>query len=238
MRVLRREAGRRPSILIAEKSTKRKFIGRMSRLMGALSVGRALDKTKPTEGRIYLPDPDNDPTLIRGVETDFKSKEFQVGGLIVLPSINNEAGNSEIAEILGPKEIRLKKPMKGDVALQQLTGRKMEQQGDAAKFKKTQDQIEAERSEEGTKFLVAPKVDQSEVYDAVFDKLHRGGCIGIYPEGGSHDRTELLPLKGESSPARVTLDVETDSSQLAWRSWRWAQKHQIATATSRLCHVA
>ena len=26
-------------------------------------------------------------------------------------------------------------------------------------------------------------------------RLHAGGCIGIFPEGGSHDRSDLLPLK-------------------------------------------
>jgi glycerol-3-phosphate O-acyltransferase/dihydroxyacetone phosphate acyltransferase len=33
------------------------------------------------------------------------------------------------------------------------------------------------------------------VYNKVLNKLEKGGCIGIFPEGGSHDRTELLPLK-------------------------------------------
>ena len=32
-------------------------------------------------------------------------------------------------------------------------------------------------------------------FEKVFDKLESGGCIGIFPEGGSHDRTTLLPLK-------------------------------------------
>ena len=29
----------------------------------------------------------------------------------------------------------------------------------------------------------------------VFDHLLDDGCIGIFPEGGSHDRPDLLPLK-------------------------------------------
>ena len=29
----------------------------------------------------------------------------------------------------------------------------------------------------------------------MWESLSRGNCIGIYPEGGSHDRLELLPLK-------------------------------------------
>jgi len=34
------------------------------------------------------------------------------------------------------------------------------------------------------------------VYENVFERIDEGGCIGIYPEGGSHDRPDLLPLKG------------------------------------------
>jgi len=44
-------------------------------------------------------------------------------------------------------------------------------------------------------FDVMKKVDQKIVYSKVLDKLASGGCIGIFPEGGSHDRTDLLPLK-------------------------------------------
>uniref|UniRef100_A0A0G4G3P1 Phospholipid/glycerol acyltransferase domain-containing protein n=1 Tax=Chromera velia CCMP2878 TaxID=1169474 RepID=A0A0G4G3P1_9ALVE len=49
--------------------------------------------------------------------------------------------------------------------------------------------------EGGASFKVLPKVDQAEVYDAVTDHLCDGGAIGIFPEGGSHDQTKLLPLK-------------------------------------------
>lgn len=172
---------------------KRKWIGWFSGMMGAVSVGRAMDSTKASEGRIYLPDPDNDATLIRGVGTNFESPDFQIGGLIVLPSVNNVSANAEIAEINGAEELRLKKPLKGEVALQQLTGRQVVEDENADE--KTQKQINKTRTEKGTTFKVAPKVDQTEVYEKVYNLLHGGGCIGIYPEGGSHDRTELLPLK-------------------------------------------
>jgi len=48
-------------------------------------------------------------------------------------------------------------------------------------------------------FTIYKKIDQTNVYEAVYEALD-GGCIAIFPEGGSHDRTELLPLK-----AGVTL---------------------------------
>eukprot|EP00002_Diphylleia_rotans_P027466 TRINITY_DN5507_c0_g1_i1.p1 TRINITY_DN5507_c0_g1~~TRINITY_DN5507_c0_g1_i1.p1 ORF type:complete len:445 (-),score=106.61 TRINITY_DN5507_c0_g1_i1:275-1609(-) len=48
---------------------------------------------------------------------------------------------------------------------------------------------------EGSKYKLLKKVDQKSLYDSVYSSLSNGGCIGIFPEGGSHDRTELLPLK-------------------------------------------
>jgi glycerol-3-phosphate O-acyltransferase/dihydroxyacetone phosphate acyltransferase len=188
MRVVRMEAHRRIAFLIAEKSMRRKFIGAGASLVGAVPVGRALDSTKSMPGMIYLPDPDNDPLLVRGVGTNFEKKDFQVGGLLVLPSVKGTAANAEILEIKGPEEIRLKKPFKG-VAINQLTGREL-----VVPDGKTAGAMKGEFK--GTPFKVAPKVDQTLVYDAVFEKLSSGGCIGIFPEGGSHDRTELLPLKG------------------------------------------
>jgi glycerol-3-phosphate O-acyltransferase/dihydroxyacetone phosphate acyltransferase len=190
MRVLRTEVYRRVSFLIAEKSMKRQFIGWGARMVGSVPVSRALDMKKPAEGKIYLPDPKDDPTRIRGVDTNFEDKKiYMVGGVLALPSFDNKFANTEIKEILGPNEIRLKKPFSGNVAMRQLTGQDIkDEKADAT----------LTQGFKGTKFEVAPHVDQGEVYSSVFKKLHEGGCIGIFPEGGSHDRTELLPLKGMS----------------------------------------
>ena len=192
MRVVRTEARRRIAFLIAEKSMRQWPIGDFARAAGAVPVGRAMDSTKPGKGVIYLPDPTNDPTLVRGVGTHF-DKEAEVGGLLVLPLFEGSSANAEILEIHGPEEARVKKEFKGEAALKQLTGKGevngqhkldgMITAGDAGGF-------------QGTKYKIAPKIDQSKVYDAVFQRLNDGGCVGIFPEGGSHDRTELLPLKG------------------------------------------
>jgi glycerol-3-phosphate O-acyltransferase/dihydroxyacetone phosphate acyltransferase len=190
MRTVRHDAKRRIAFLIAEKSTRRKFVGFASSLVGAVPVGRALDQKKPAKGIIYMPEPESDPTLIRGEGTNFEEAQFMVGGLLVLPSFQNTAANAEILEILGPNEIRLKKPFKGDVAEQQLAG--LDPKAPEAHLT---NESGAERPKKGSKFSVAPHVDQHAVYDAVFDRVAEGGCIGIFPEGGSHDRTELLPLK-------------------------------------------
>ncbi|KAF1969582.1 CTR1 suppressor protein [Bimuria novae-zelandiae CBS 107.79] len=194
MRVVKKETDRRIHVLTAEKSMKRKFVGTMAAASGAVPVGRAMDKTKPAPGKIYLPDPINDPCLVRGVDTNFEASDFQIGGSLVLPKVNNVAASAEILAIKGPEEIRLKRPFKGGIAMQQLTGRN-DMTEDGTFVDGAAAAIGPAPGYEGTVFKIAPKLNQTEVYDAVHTVLHRGGTIAIFPEGGSHDRTELLPLK-------------------------------------------
>ena len=225
MRVVRSEAHRRIVFLIAEKSMRRKFIGFGASLVGAVPVGRALDSTKAAKGKIYLPDPNNNPLLVRGVGTNFESTDVQIGGLLVLPTVNQAAANAEIGEVKGPEEIKLKKPFKGETALNQLTGRKL-----VVPDGKTEEKMANGGGFQGTAFKVAPKVDQTKVYDAVFDRLNEGGCVGIFPEGGSHDRTDLLPLKGMSCSSDFDEKAETDNGQLASQSWHWELLRRILIA--------
>lgn len=193
MRVIRTEAHRRISWLIAEKSFKRKFIGMLARAIGTVPVARAMDNLKPGQGTIYLPDPVNQPTVIRGVDTNFEAAGYEKDGTIALPTINGTSHSATIAEIRGPQELVIKKPFKHRDALFQLTGRR--DIADDGTF--TGDVSGQDLSDfKGTKFKVAPHVDQTAVYEAVFARLNAGGCVGIFPEGGSHDRPGLLPLKG------------------------------------------
>ncbi|KAJ5138713.1 Phospholipid/glycerol acyltransferase [Penicillium bovifimosum] len=207
MRVIRSEAHRRISWLIAAKSFERKFIGFLARGIGTLPVARAMDNLKPGTGTIYLPDPVNEPTLLRGIGTNFEGKGFEKDGTIALPTINGTSHSSAIAEIKGPEELVLKKPFKHRDALMQLTGRQdIDRDGNF-----TGDASQQDPDFKGTKFKVAPHVDQTAVYQAVFSRLGSGGCVGIFPEGGSHDRTTLLPLKaGVALMALGTLAENPD----------------------------
>ncbi|KAJ5899155.1 hypothetical protein N7495_003899 [Penicillium taxi] len=191
MRVIRSEAHRRISWLIAEKSFRRKFIGVLARGIGTLPVARAMDNLKAGQGTVYLPDPVDEPTLLRGVGTNFEGPGFEVDGTIALPTINGTSHSAAIAEIHGPEELVLKKAFKHRDALFQLTGRK--DIDDDGNF--TGDAASKTSDFKGSKFKVAPHVDQTAVYKAVFGRLNAGGCVGIFPEGGSHDRPSLLPLK-------------------------------------------
>mmetsp|Transcript_29404 Transcript_29404/g.94399 ORF Transcript_29404/g.94399 Transcript_29404/m.94399 type:complete len:649 (-) Transcript_29404:820-2766(-) len=44
-------------------------------------------------------------------------------------------------------------------------------------------------------FDVIAYVDQKNSFRKVWEAFDEGSCLGIFPEGGSHDRSDLLPLK-------------------------------------------
>ncbi|KAK9493381.1 hypothetical protein V1508DRAFT_415975 [Lipomyces doorenjongii] len=165
MRQIRNEAGRRISFLAAEKSMHRKFVGTVARSVSSIPVTRAQDLASPGTGLIYIEDKEK-PLVIKGQGTKFM-KECSQGGLIILPK---SMGSAEIDSIVSDIELILRRPFKEENAIEYLLS-------GPSKFKK------------------APKVDQSQMYEKVFERLNEGGCIGIFPEGGSHDRPDLLPLK-------------------------------------------
>jgi glycerol-3-phosphate O-acyltransferase / dihydroxyacetone phosphate acyltransferase len=138
-------------------------------------VMRAQDLTKAAPGMITLHDR-SQPLQITGSETKFMV--LKPGMSIVLPK---EIGTAEIASIESDTQCTLKREFRGLRALELL------------------------ETPGGTEFKVAPKVDQSWVYEKVFERIEEGGCIGIYPEGGSHDRSDLLPLKGDIPLIRLII---------------------------------
>lgn len=44
-------------------------------------------------------------------------------------------------------------------------------------------------------YQIIPRIDQSKLYIKVWKHLGEGGCIGIFPEGSSHDQPDMMPLK-------------------------------------------
>jgi glycerol-3-phosphate O-acyltransferase/dihydroxyacetone phosphate acyltransferase len=72
-------------------------------------------------------------------------------------------------------------------------------------------QAGSEEAPSGLAFKVAPHIDQRKVFDTGSTHIINGGCIGIFPDGGSHDRPDLLPLKaGVSIMALNTLSHSPD----------------------------
>ncbi|CAG8435904.1 6891_t:CDS:10 [Diversispora eburnea] len=158
--ILMRHCQRRVSFLIAEKSTRRRFIGTIAKYLDA-------NLAKPGIGRIQLLNCKTEPTRIFGINTKF-TQQLQIGYQIGLP---RDRGTSEVIKIISDTELLIKKEFRDIKALEMLT------------------------NPEGTSFVCIPQIDQSSVYQVVFERLNNGHCIGIFPEGGSHDRPEILPLK-------------------------------------------
>lgn len=165
MNQVKREAGRRVSFLIAQKSYKHSVIGPLSRAQLSIPVQRAQDMLQAGTGKIYL-DFEKNPLLVTGEGTKF-THECMHRGLLALPK---SLGAVEIDEIISDTKLTLRKEFTRSDTIVKLLSK-------------------------GTPFKVADKIDQKQVYQYVFDHLSAGNCVGIFPEGGSHDRTDLLPLK-------------------------------------------
>ncbi|KAJ1848226.1 Glycerol-3-phosphate/dihydroxyacetone phosphate acyltransferase, partial [Coemansia sp. RSA 486] len=165
--ILLMHASRRVYYLTAAASMRRKFIGFYGRCLRGIPVERQQDLAKTGAGTIRLDDRYAEPTLITGINTRF-TEQLKVGMKILLPK---SAGQARIDEIISDTQLRTSKEMKELEALEALT------------------------QSEGTPYKFAPHIDQDDMYRAVYQRLNNGECVGIFPEGGSHDRTEMLPLK-------------------------------------------
>ncbi|KAG2064628.1 glycerol-3-phosphate O-acyltransferase [Suillus decipiens] len=173
-----RETHRHVQFLTAAKSLERKAVGFFARLMDSIPVSRATDEAKPGTGLVYL-SPD-DPCLVLGEGTKFKT-EFVPKTQIMLPKSVNSAV-AEVVEVISDTELRIKKEFGGE---------------SGKGTTRIREKIDESRQDgkNGLAFKVLPFINQQEMYRGVYQKLKEGGCIGIFPEGGSHDRTDLLPLK-------------------------------------------
>ncbi|KAJ3978754.1 hypothetical protein F5890DRAFT_1652084, partial [Lentinula detonsa] len=177
-----RETGRHVQFLAAAKSLQRTFVGAFSRLMESIPVVRAFDNAKPGTGTVYLSE--TDPCLVLGHDTRF-TQEFTPRMQIQLGKVVQYAA-AEVVEVISDTQLRIKQEFKiandGSLASTELL------RGKESEFRSTD-------GVGGLEFKTIPYINQQEMYRYVYDRLQHGGSIGIFPEGGSHDRTDLLPLK-------------------------------------------
>lgn len=157
------------SYLVAEKSWKRQVIGHLAWAMGGVPVKRAQDSAKKGAGSITVAAESSDDGVIHVVGKGTKfSTELKVGDKIRFPKT---ALGIKVASIENDEAMCIKVE---DGVL---------------------DAIATQPFPEYVTFDILPRVDQKDVFKNVLEKLASGGTIGIFPEGGSHDRTDLLPLK-------------------------------------------
>lgn len=160
--------------LMAAVSLKRKIVGFFGRMLNSIPVDRAQDHSKKCSGTISLLSTDESNLKLVGERTFFLGEvsthlnHFN-GQAAIMISYCKEIFCAPVDKILNDTEIILKKPF--DHKVNRIL-----------------------RSEK-IPFSVVPLIDQSSLYASVFERLSKDSCIGIFPEGGSHDRAEMLPLK-------------------------------------------
>lgn len=157
------------SFLIAEKSYNRRIVGDIAWAMGGLPVARSQDSAMEGKGTITF-DPnvnEKDGCKTKQVlgKHTFFTQELNLKDKI---SISGTSYQFTVLSILDDENLEI------DVS------------NATSNFDYPTGYVS---------FIYLKRVDQKKVYEKVLAKFASGGAIGIFPEGGSHDRTDLLPLK-------------------------------------------
>lgn len=185
-------ARRKVGFLIAQKSWELPVIGWMARALGCVPLKRAADLVRPGAGAVRV---HGDVALGEG--TRFTA-ELRPNDSIILGeeqaqtparrrTRNQVETKRRVLAVLSDSELRLHPPDAPPAA------------DAAAAAAAAAPMSEAERADaavvDSCAFRIASKPDHSAMFRTVLQRLERGACIGLFPEGGSHDRTDLLPLK-------------------------------------------
>ena len=175
---------RKVGFMIAEKSWHLPVVGHLARIMGCIPVVRPQDSVATGVGKIKLVSKEplapvssicggasssKPQWLVQGEGTIF-NKQVTPGDQIRFQSksVKDSGSPVKIVQVLNDTQLLLNAPLTNNAEEMVL---------------------------ENAAFGILKRVDQSVTFAKVYTHLKRGNCIGIFPEGGSHDRTDLLPLK-------------------------------------------
>ncbi|KAE9404277.1 glycerol-3-phosphate O-acyltransferase [Gymnopus androsaceus JB14] len=126
-----------------------------------------------------------DPCLVLGIDTKFTT-EFTPRMQILLGKVVNHA-IAEVVEVVSDTELRIKQEFSITSGSGEGTSTTLLREKVA--------ELRATGRPTGLEFKKLPYINQQEIYRYVYERLKQGGSIGIFPEGGSHDRTDFLPFK-------------------------------------------
>ncbi|PMD55514.1 uncharacterized protein K444DRAFT_596419 [Hyaloscypha bicolor E] len=156
------------SFLAAERVMRRRFISMIATAMGCITLRRVWDRANLGRGRIFAPDITNEPQLIKGRGTRF-DQDAKVGDFVMIVVAKQRILRAEISEIRGPQELYLKEGFTGlDNPKEVLTD---------------------------SLYSLARKPESDNAFPSIFAKFKEGGAICMFPEGTTHDQSDLLPLK-------------------------------------------
>jgi len=177
------------SYLIAAKSWNRRIIGDLAWAIGAVPVKRSQDSAKIGSGSV---------SIVKQPESlHHKDEAANYAKLSGKDKKKKELSNLHTFTAVGTNTLFLSEITIGDKI-------RCLDDNDSVELKVVEicsdksmvlESPNSDISSSPTSFKIMTRTDQTEVYENVLSKLCGGGTIGIFPEGGSHDRTDLLPLK-------------------------------------------
>ena len=193
---------RKISYLMAEASYRRRIIGDLAWALDVVPVKRAQDEAKKGTGKITMtPLPIHKEEKSRSLTQGKNNNEEEKGEgkKDASPSLSGEEwiqvngfGTCFQSELAPGDKIRPPKTSFAFKVVQIVSDTELivDGQGRPADY-----ELPSKATENPQPFDALKKVDTTEVFEKVLERLASGGAVGIFPEGGSHDRTELLPLK-------------------------------------------
>jgi glycerol-3-phosphate O-acyltransferase/dihydroxyacetone phosphate acyltransferase len=166
--VLRATTGRNCRFIIAEKSMHRPIIGHFARMMNAVPVIRPQDVPLSIgTGNLVNMDPCAKTGAANVVSgVGTKFTQLAQGDVITWATPSGGKCSAQIFQVIDDTTVAVTTPI-----------------------------AENDRVKVPTPFKYSKRIDQSEMYAQVYNTLGKGDAIAIFPEGGSHDRTSLQPLK-------------------------------------------
>lgn len=182
-----------PRFLIADKSLKMPIVGHFARFVRGVGVKRAQDLAFKGRGKIIA------------IENDKKENN----------SITEIPPDSHVLKVEGNESTKFHIELKlGDTIKILNHSIKVIRIVSNGVFYgiKLSDADVLNESGLNLQYTVLPKIDQNVVYSKVNTLMGQGGCVAIFPEGGSHDQPKLIPLKAGVAimaleAAKLTYDV-------------------------------
>ncbi len=196
--VVLKSATRPVSFLIAKASLRRSLVGMYANWMNSIGVERPQDITRNGEGQVMVRpqsfnvlDTDAEfPEILKDLSTELRIKLFGFDTKFTLlqlkGSIIIEKNTFTIVEILSDTTVLVDCKVKDWLPI----------------FDKP------------LKFKYQDPMSYNDMYSEVSTHLNNGNCLAIFPEGGSHDRSELLPMKAGIALMALTTLVEHPNCNL------------------------
>jgi glycerol-3-phosphate O-acyltransferase/dihydroxyacetone phosphate acyltransferase len=171
---------RKVSYLMAEASWRRPIVGHIAWALDVVPVKRAQDEAKAGSGviRIVITKAKDDAS-----STTTAKDESETKGSIEITGTNTLFSQ----ELVPGDKIRPANSAQGLKVVKVLS--------DTRVLVEAPSDMDAKLLADPVGFDILKYTPLNVVFARVLERLAAGGAVGIFPEGGSHDRTDLLPLK-------------------------------------------